>query len=898
MMSGILLVFSIVASNPLNMAKRVAKEVSIDSAVALLDHIIDSARGTPLEGQALLLKADIFMQIGDDGRAVTILNSMRRIQLSNEVADTTYSILLKLTSDPKEKTKLLSEFINKYPFASRREAAIWNLVNLFLFLNMPDSAMMALKRLSADYPNGRDSVQVRIGELRIETGNPDRGILLSKRHLDSVPLSHYVISRAYATLGDTGLALALGHDETGKCLKCMANEISLLNEIQASSRAMEITKKIDVDFDRWPLELKKAWSVMMINMGKADTVFKLGGISLFDEDEEKPYRTLLNFRFYILSEQLDSALSIIDSMPLIPPFTNYIVDFANKLINMRYPHEALPILELIYSHGTYYPLDSLLSSLHRCYIALGDYGRAANLEVEMERFGVPIDTSAMDQLQKQIDAFKRLFQATGDSTFLDNARKLEATLPKVRSDTLTERIRAMITDGRVEEAFKIVDLDRYDLLFDIAKGFLANGDTAQAYGVLGLIPIKGFKLDHDAFVLREIIGYRLGKFEQVVNDFQNSRDSYASFAVEDSLWLYVGLSYIALGNYHDALKTLYPLGDEFAADGIAISLMKLGYADRVKEIKGVSNDVAVRCAIKTGDVEWLKSLNPPVDKILLREYLIAIADSDPNYAMALADSVGVSYIVKGEIAVIKALKNNEIDAAKENAATPLTFYRIGVFYMRHGMLDSARAYLRKALDEGGMLKAAFKLGTVYYSQDLALEAVKYYQMAMKDDSLRPIALYNLAAAFKTLRKKDSAIFYYKKVMKDYGYMEISLDAEDALAYMLQDMGKNEDALDYWNDIEGELKNFSDEIELKYWKAEALFALNRSREALNYYLMVANSDTKSEWKIIAMLKAAKIYAIIGEKGRAIALYQKVIKLAGPTSQFSDVARKELETLKSQ
>ncbi len=565
---------------------------------------------------------------------------------------------------------------------------------------------------------------------------------------------------------------------------------------------------------------------------------------------------------------------------------------------MGYPHEALPILELIYSNGLHYPMDELLTALHRCYIKLDNYEKAADIEGEMLRFGVPLDTLVIEKLRRQEDAFKRLFIATGDSTFLRNATKLDSLLSNLPVDTATEKIRAMIENGQLDEAFHTVDLDRYDLLFEIAKNFLEQGDTTQAYAILTLIPIRGFKLDHDAFIIRLNLGYNSGKFQKVVEEFEDSRDVYIKFDADTGAWLPAGLSFIALGQYEKALKLLFPVKDGRATDGIALSLMQLGYPEIARQLKGLSNDMAVRCAIKSGDIGWLKSLKPPIDKKLLRKYLIAIAEHDPEYAMKLADSVGVSYVVKSELAVIQALKNGDLQTAMDNAATPLTHYMIGVFFMRHGMLDSARTYLKQALEEANMPLAAFKLGTIYYSLDIPLEAVKYYKIAMKDDSLRPFAIYNLASVYKTLRKGDSASHYYKLLMKEFGDREISLDAEDGLAFMLQNKGNNMEALNYWNDLEGELRKFEDEIELKYWKAEALFALNRSREALNYYLMVAHSNTSSKWKVISMLKAAKIYAVLGKKQKAVELYQKVIKISGPASEFSAIAQKELNTLKSE
>ncbi len=898
-MNGIYLILLAIVNGPLDLPKRIAETGPIDSAIMVIDHIIDSARGTPLEAHALLLKANIYRQIGDDGRALTVLQGMRRMELPDDVADTVYSILADMASDPRKQASILSEFVSKYPFASTRLNALWQLADLFEFLNMPDSAMMAFKRIAADYPSVRDTAQVEIGRLRLETGNPGRAIVLARRHLQRIPRAHYVLSLAQLAKGDTGLAIALSWDIAKSDPYSAALMLDLMHRRDASSIALQLLPEWKTELDTWPLELKVAWARAMVDIGMADEVFHLLGPPIFSADSLKPYRTLLNFRFYILSGQLDSAVVIVDSLPPQPPFSGYIVDFASNLMRRGYVHEALPILERVYSHGQYYPMDRLLKLLRTGYLKLENYESAAQIEKKMVMFGVPVERPITKELERQADAFRRLFEATGDSIYLENARKLRKLLKGMPQDSVTKRIEALIQDGRYEEAFREVDLNRYDLLYRIALGILEQGDTMQAYSILGLIPPTGFKLDHDAFVLRLKLAYALGKFQRVEDDFSKNSGFYMDFRADTALWRVVGLAEMALGRYSEALGWLYPLEDTALGNIIATAFCKLDMPEMALSIHSISNETAVKCALKMGDLAKLKSLNPPLDRQLLRNYLIAIAKDNPDYAMKLADSLRVSYIIKSEIAVIKALNESDVEKAIENAATPLSYYEIGLFFMRRGMLDSAKVYFRKAMEnlENPFPLAAFKLGTIYYSKDMATEAVKYYKMAMSDDSLRPYAIYNLASAFKTLRKKDSAAFYYRLLMKEYADREISLEAEDALAFMLQDGGKPMEALHYWNDLEGELKSFEDEIELKYWKAEALFALNRSREALNYYLMVANSETSSEWRIIAMLKAAKIYAIIGQKSRAVALYRKVLKMAGETSQFGEIARQELDALQN-
>ena len=894
-MNGIYLILALSLTNPLDLPRRIAESGPVDSAILVLDHIIDSARGTPLEAQALLLKASIYHQIGDDGRALTVLKGMRRMELPDYVADTAYAMLASMTEDPKQQAEILSEFVRKYPFASTRLNALWNLANLFEFLNMPDSAMMALKAISADYPDFRDTAQVEIGRFRVQLGNCGRAMVLARRHIGRVSTANYVLSLAHLARGDTGLAIALSWDNAETDWNSAALEIGLLNKRNASALGLRLPSP---GFDRWPLQLKREWAIATINVGKADTVLKLTAPTLFDTVDGKSYRNLLLFRFYILSEQMDSAMVMVDSLPLEPPFTGYLIKFARRLINMGYPDQAIPILESIYTSGRHYPMDELLTTLHRAYLRVGNYEAAARLEGKMVQFGVPIQRRITLEIKRQIEAYERLFEATGDSTHLRNARKLQALIKDIPTDTSAGRVEELIREEKYQQAFREVDLSRYDLLYRIAVGMLQQGDTLQAYGVLGLIPLTGFKLDHDAFRLRLIAGYGLGKFRRVIDDFNQYQSLYADFTPDTAVWRVVGLSYLALGEYEKSLGWLYPIADTGLSHAIATAFLKLDLPELALRVKDIPSELAVKCALKLGDVEKLKSLNPPTDRNLLRQYLIAIARSDPDFAMKMADSLRVSYIIKGEIAVIAALRNSDVETAVENAVTPLAYYEIGLFYMRHGLLDSAKIYFRKAMEntEQEYALAAFKLGSIYYSQDMAVEAIKYYRMAMSDDSLKPYAIYNLASAFKTLRKKDSAAYYYRLLMKEYADREISLDAEDALAFMLQDAGRPEEALRYWNDLEGELRKYDDEIELKYWKAEALFALNRSREALNYYLMVARSGTGSEWRIIATLKAAKIYAITGRKRQAVELYRKVINMAGPASQFGELAQKELDALK--
>lgn len=83
---------------------------------------------------------------------------------------------------------------------------------------------------------------------------------------------------------------------------------------------------------------------------------------------------------------------------------------------------------------------------------------------------------------------------------------------------------------------------------------------------------------------------------------------------------------------------------------------------------------------------------------------------------------------------------------------------------------------------------------------------------------------------------------------------------------------------------------------QYWRGECLYGLGQYRQALTEFTKVF-AYKKTEKDDDAQLKVARCYLALGEKGKALAAFQKLLE-EFPDSEYTDVTRKEIRYLEGQ
>ena len=858
---------------------------SLSAEIETIDSVLDVMRGTPNEWPLLLRKAELLLEMGDTARAKLILNSLMRLDIDDSTAAKAYLLAAELAESDSAKAQILAEFSTKYPFASGRRDALLEAAALSEKIGMKRKALELRKMLASDYRDGRESQQCAIARLRLEVGDPQRAVLLAKRLMAyQSEQMQSVLFRGQLLLGDTVEALLNGFRSNSQEVK--ETEASILLKSGYWDYVVSMLSSAE------PLSPRERaiLSIALADIGEVELA--LGHVvqyELFDEFDSLGFPDMRRFfeAYEILNNMgdIDTAIALAAELPDTWPFLRLKADIVSKMADFgsdSLPYQLVtPLIE-----KSYYPKERTLLKIYRWMLDHGDYPNAAKLEVELSKYGYAPPKSVMQRLEEFKAYAQRLYEATGDTSYAVEAARWDSIL----SDLVQ---------------FKIDSLqERFDVLLTKIDSLLEDGDTVAAWSLLKLFDWNGFSLDEEAAAKTVELAFKLRRYSEAESLAVQYLRTYQAAPHRKDVLKLLGLVYVALGKFEEAVLPLYGLvgEDREATNAFAYVAINLGHPEIVKKLDGLSPNLKLRAAVRSGDLSIAKNVElGMLDESLLREFLVLLAEREPDRAFKLADSLKVSYILRAEMAVVYALKKGDFEFAKKNALSARSFYRIGVAYMRRGKgkedLDSALVYLQKAFEMGELADAAFKIGSIHYAQNRPRKAIEFYRLALKCDTLKPLAFYNIGMAFKSLGEIDSATRYLNIVVDSFGTDEISLDAENSLAFIYQDELSDFDrALRLWNDLEGELQSYDDEVELKYWKAEALLASNRTNQALLEYLKVVKAKPKGDnWRATAMLKAAKIYAILGKSRKAEKLFRQLIDERGPGDQLSIVAEQELQKL---
>ena len=217
--------------------------------------------------------------------------------------------------------------------------------------------------------------------------------------------------------------------------------------------------------------------------------------------------------------------------------------------------------------------------------------------------------------------------------------------------------------------------------------------------------------------------------------------------------------------------------------------------------------------------------------------------------------------------------------------------------------DEAIAYADKLIKADPTEKINIFLGKIHYDRDNYGEAIKYLQLAEKDDSQNAEASYLLARCYADMANYKLCIPYFEKAItldpiKSNWVYELSLicyamhDDKNALKYMVQaaEKGYKRDN-DYMENLGNAYLNAGNlEDGVKILKeilvkkpsdqnilnmiAEAYYSAGKFQEAIDYWDLVLTAD-KTNAQSLYMIGMS--YQKKGEKDKGVALCDKAIEM---------------------
>jgi tetratricopeptide (TPR) repeat protein len=147
-----------------------------------------------------------------------------------------------------------------------------------------------------------------------------------------------------------------------------------------------------------------------------------------------------------------------------------------------------------------------------------------------------------------------------------------------------------------------------------------------------------------------------------------------------------------------------------------------------------------------------------------------------------------------------------------------------------------------------------------------------------------------------MRRMDSAAVYKRRIADEFPGDEEALEALLALAFLKQETGALDDALEIYDDLEGELKTAEEEAELLYWRGEIHFSRSEFETSIvEFKKLYTLYPNLGNWSVTAELRTAKALALLGRTAEARDILERIVATRGTEDNFGLMAQQDLEAL---
>jgi len=245
-------------------------------------------------------------------------------------------------------------------------------------------------------------------------------------------------------------------------------------------------------------------------------------------------------------------------------------------------------------------------------------------------------------------------------------------------------------------------------------------------------------------------------------------------------------------------------------------------------------------------------------------------------------------------------KNNEtLFKSAENVNGSITLVNLGNIYANSGNLEEASKYYRKALQiRDNIVLAHHNLGLYYLLKGNLDSAEIEIKRGIDVDSLAPDGYFQLANIYQQRGNITQAIYYLEKLQKIYPNYRNSKAILESLKNPPESQQQNQTGPPLKPDVE-DLERKSFELYLKKNYTESINVLNKLielnpekktvyynniatcyadqrqyEEAIKYFELAFQVDSANA---NSMNGAAEMYLKLGNKDKAIKLYEKILKV---------------------
>lgn len=371
---------------------------------------------------------------------------------------------------------------------------------------------------------------------------------------------------------------------------------------------------------------------------------------------------------------------------------------------------------------------------------------------------------------------------------------------------------------------------------------------------------------------REARGY----YQQAANYYERSADSRASLMAARA-----GEMLFHLGDYQAAADELIPRAKEIYTDSAKVALWEKGIIalirsgevgesrreeEKYADVMGLGRNAPSRMRFDLEEARWLagqKNFQRSVD-ILER---LQRRDLPSPLAEEVQYEIGRQYVL-----------TNEYEKAVD-LLTDLT--------------------TREGAPAGPVSHAYITLGTVYYEQEQPDNAVAAFRNALQagaEGEYRRVALRNLIKLYEENGLWDAAIAAARNYITEFPRAQDRFSTRIQIGNYLMNMGEFERARDHLRTLLREADS-EDSAEIQFWLGKAYQNQHRYREAVLEFLKIPYllPPTKLDWSASALWEAGNSYEKLDQNENAVALYERIIREQGASSNYGRYARRRINQI---
>ena len=266
---------------------------------------------------------------------------------------------------------------------------------------------------------------------------------------------------------------------------------------------------------------------------------------------------------------------------------------------------------------------------------------------------------------------------------------------------------------------------------------------------------------------------------------------------------------------------------------------------------------------------------------------------------------GLQCLVKKEYDKARARFTEVTEKYETSGLRDDAAYQTALSYFYEGKKDKALEQFNRFVEgypQSGLVGLAqFKIGMIYHEQNDFEQAVTFFSSALShpetDSTTRFRAAFNAAVGLQKLSRWLEASRMYGIILDSFPSEISPSSVHLKIGFCLIQASRAAEALAHFQKADDN-PGAQEKPEILYWIATCYAKMGDFNRATSEYLKVpALYAGIGRWDMTSECEAARLYERMGEYGKAVSLYKKIVTTDGETGDLGKEALARMEQLNS-